>query len=341
MSVKLPKGKWMIIGTIILLILLFVGIYFFVLYPKIGLIDQKETELNMQQQLLATLESKIVETNENSIESTTTLQQLVPVKPLTEQLLLDIEKAETVSGSFVVSMSFADEEMTVEEGAVVEGGQANAGGEQGVETDAELKGMAKDSAEKVNGDEQAPAENSLPNGVKKVTVTMDIESPTYFELETFIRTLESSSRITVVEAIDFTANEEIIETEQVDKPLSYQVTLAAFYMPTLTDLLDELPKMESPEPAQKKNPFSNFGDFDQNKIVSSYIPKKEEIVKDGDNIIYTVMPGDTIYDISLRFYHSVEGIQKIRDINGIVGHLIFIGQKLIIPLEGSDTVEEK
>ena len=46
---------------------------------------------------------------------------------------------------------------------------------------------------------------------------------------------------------------------------------------------------------KKKNPFSNFGDFDQTKIESIYIPKKEEIVKDGDNIIYTVMPGDTLY----------------------------------------------
>ncbi len=336
MSMKLSKGKWLIIGTIFLLILLFVGIYFFVLYPKIGLIEQKETELKMQQQLLATLESKSVETNEHSFESTTTLQQLVPVKPLTEQLLLNIEKAETVSGSFVVSMSFADEEVTVEGGAAAEGDQ-----QVPEDIKAEQNKMDENSAEKGNEDEQIPVENSLPTGVKKVTVTMDIESPTYFELETFIRTLETSSRITVVEAIDFTANEEIIETEQVDKPLSYQVTLAAFYMPTLTDLLDELPKMESPEPAKKKNPFSNFGDFDQTKIVSSYIPKKEEIIKDGDNIIYTVMPGDTLYDISLRFYHSLEGIQKIRDINGIVGHLIFIGQKLIIPLEGSDTMKEK
>ena len=55
MNVKLPSGKWAIIGIVFLLILLFVGIYFFILYPKIGFIDRKENELVMQQQLLSTI----------------------------------------------------------------------------------------------------------------------------------------------------------------------------------------------------------------------------------------------------------------------------------------------
>ncbi|MCQ6273521.1 LysM peptidoglycan-binding domain-containing protein [Bacillus sp. V3B] len=352
MNVKLPNGKWTIIGMIILLTLLIVGIYFFVLYPKMGLIDQKEKELKTQQQLLSVLESKRVEPTKNKFASTS-IQELVPVKPLTEQLLLDIEKAEVVSGSFVSRMSFADSEVNIVEETNVEDGQA-----------------ASD-----NSGEQEPTTISLPEGVKKITVSMNIESPSYFELEDFIGTLERSKRITVVESIDFTGSDEVIEADQEDEPLSFQVTLSAFYMPTLTDLIDQLPKMENPGPAKRKNPFSTFSVYDPSKIERTHIPRKPSAVKDGENsvqdgensaegegntvqdeknpqegegnagqdgenmikdepyLIHTVKPGDTIFELAFHYYHSIEGMQKIRDANGIFGHLIFIGQKLIIPFE--------
>ncbi|KAA9023132.1 LysM peptidoglycan-binding domain-containing protein [Niallia endozanthoxylica] len=329
MNLKLPKGKWAVIGTLLTIILLFTGIYFFVLYPKIGLIERKESELNTQQKILSALQSNMVSSNKNTFASTSSLQKLVPVKPLEQQFLLDIEKAEVVSGSFVSQMGFSEAELNLTEEIPQ------------LEVDVEGEAEEEEKASAENETEEKPAAPALPAGVKKVTVTMTVESPSYFELETFLQTLENSQRITVIESIDFTANDEIIETEQIDKPLSYQVTVSAFYMPALTDLIDHLPKMESPEPANKKNPFSNFGQYDKGKVTAVYTPTNDPIVRNGEDVIYTVKPGDSLFSIAVQFYNSNEGLQKIRDTNGIIGNQIYAGQKLIIPAEKEKDAAEQ
>lgn len=267
LKLKLSSNKWVIPGLVFFLILIIVGVYFLFLYPKMGFIEQKEKELKMQQQLLKTLESNIGKSSETTSESTVALQKLVPVKPLAEQLLLNIEKAEVVSNSFVLSMDFSDAEVTIEEETPADGdrepGENNGADIKAQNEKADTVGTEEQSAEtpKDNTGKKETQKLSLPQGVKKITISMNVESPNYFDLESFIRTLENSERIMVIESIDFTANEEIIEYEQVDKPISYQVTASAFYIPTLTDLMDQLPRIEGSEPAEKKNPFSNFGDY--------------------------------------------------------------------------------
>ncbi len=237
----------MIIITSIILLLLFAGIYLFVLFPKMEKIPQKESELSTQEQLLSVLQSKITGTNSNTFENTVALQKMVPVKELSQQLLLEIEKAEVVSRSFVVNMNFDDGDVSFEHEPVEES-----------ET-------AEENETVENEEEQSREEETntitLPNGLKKTVVTLNVESPGYFEFEKFISTLENSERITVVEALDFTAGEEIIELEQSEQPIRYQVKIAAFYMPSLVDLIDQLPKMETPEPANKKTPLVKSGDL--------------------------------------------------------------------------------
>lgn len=256
MKLNLFNNKKLIgISVILFLIALFVALYFFVLYPKSNEVSMKEVELSTQEQILSTLQNKITSTNTNTFQNTVALQKMVPVKPLSQQLLLDIEKAEVVSGSFVVSMSFEDSEVEVPETE-----QQNA-----EETEA-ADGEVEEEEESI----------PLPTGVKKITVTLNVESPSYFEFEEFLRILEDSERITVVESIDFSANEEIIEMEQESTPLSYEVILSAFYMPTLTDLIEHLPKIATPEPANKKNPFSEFGDYSNSVSTKTEDPVKVE-----------------------------------------------------------------
>lgn len=352
MNIKLPKNeKLLILSTAILLIGLFAGIFFFVLYPKMQQVPIKETELKSQEQLLSALQSKITNTDSNTFQSTVSLQKLVPVKPLTEQLLLDIEKAEVVSGSFVVSMSFEDSEMTAEEQQEAE----------------EVETVEEQVDEQLNPDETTEEEETkepipLPTGVNKITVTLNVESPSYFELEKFIGILESSERIIVIDSIDFTAGEEIIDVEQTDKPLSYQVILSAFYMPTLSDLIESLPKMERPEPANKKNPLSKFGEVtegaskttgesvntsqnssDQTKNNASDESSKNDSESTNDKNTssntdvgsqeYTVKQGDNLTKISKQFFpddHKA-GILKIKEANNMKNDVIRVGQILIIP----------
>ena len=290
------------------------------------------------------MESNITESSEHTFGNSTTLQKLVPVKPLAEQLLLNIEKAEVVSGSFVVSLDFTESEVTIEEEITEETNEeateVDQVDPQNQEIKKNLENETTEMTESDNSEEEA-TKTTLPQGIQKITVTMDVESPSYFELETFIDTLENSERIMVVDSINFTGNEEITSNEQELNPISYQVTLSAFYMPQLTDLIDQLPKIDSPEPAKKKNPFSQFSYDLPNQNQSNNASTSSPIIRDGDNIIYTVKPGDTLFDLSLEYYHSLEGIKKIREANGISGHLILIGQKLTIPLKEEKNSQEE
>ena len=108
MSVKLPKKeRLLIVASIVLILGLLAGAYFLIISPKINQVTMKEKQLKSQEQLLSVLQTKDNDTNSITVESTVALQKQVPVKPLTEQLLLDIEKAEVASGSFVTICNLA------------------------------------------------------------------------------------------------------------------------------------------------------------------------------------------------------------------------------------------
>lgn len=308
---------------VFLVVALFSGLYYLVIQPKKAIIEQKESELHMQEKLLSTLQGK-TGAESNPDKSVVDLQEMVPVTSLTQQLLLYIEKAEVISGSFVLNMSFEDGEL-IEEPVQQADGQA-------VENQMEQSG-------KVDSQEEEQSNTiPLPASVKKITATLTVESPTYFEFEEFLSVLENSKRIILIESIDFTAGEELMEEEQEPLPLNYQVTFSAFYMPGLTDLLESLPKMQTPEPANKKNPLPTFGEFsnlDQlpiNSLVVDPSKKAEE---------YIVQKGDNLYTLALRFYDSISGIKVIKEANNLNNHIIFIGQKLLIPLLVDDAINEQ
>jgi type IV pilus assembly protein PilO len=94
--------------------------------------------------------------------------------------------------------------------------------------------------------------------MKKLTVNLSVESASYEDFEKFISTLESLKRIVVVESINYTGGPEITSLTDNINPLSYSLTISAFYMPTLADLQAQLPKIDTPAPAGKQNPLSQF-----------------------------------------------------------------------------------
>lgn len=64
-------------------------------------------------------------------------------------------------------------------------------------------------------------------------------------------------------------------------------------------------------------------------------PEKPETVQKqpevNDNSFHTVQPGETLYRISMKYYKSQVGIEKIRSANGLNGNEINVGQRLVIP----------
>ncbi|PUF89962.1 MULTISPECIES: pilus assembly protein PilO [unclassified Geobacillus] len=206
-----------------------IGLYFYMLYPRYQQIEELNNTVASEKKILAATRAEIAKQKSSLPESVVELQKKIPVKPLTEQLLLDLEKAEVVSDSTISSMTFNEEE--------------NATGEQ-QKTDASSKTEQSSSR--------------LPDGLKKVTVQLTVQSPSYYQLERFLQTLENLNRIVSIESLSFTGNPELTSVDTEVNPLTYSVTVSAFYYPKLAKLQNMLPQIDVPPPSKKRNPLTEI-----------------------------------------------------------------------------------
>ncbi|AIE60907.1 hypothetical protein [Bacillus methanolicus] len=259
MNLHLSKMQiLLIILAFFLFISIFTGSYYLYLAPIIQKIDRDKADLKMLNQQTAIIESRLNQVKENTVLSTMELQKQVPVKRLLDQLLLDIDKAEIVSDTYISEIKL-----------------------DGTEADETIKSTGNNSREAtenhadannndLNKDENNEASSSskdaaLPNGIKKTTITIMAEADTYFEMEKFIDSLQSLQRIVKVEGLSFTAPKEIYKVGQDQKPIEFELTIAAYYYPKLEDLQKELPPLDTPRISNKKNPFSGFSDVDKDE----------------------------------------------------------------------------
>ncbi|WP_160721983.1 pilus assembly protein PilO [Bacillus sp. USDA818B3_A] len=249
------KDKWILAAGALLLVLIFVYAQFFSLSPLKSELSVKQQSLESEQKLLETISEKNAETTSQTAEDTKELQKKLPVKPLQEQLILDLEKAETLSNSKISSMGFS-KDVDVSTASA----DTNTSNQQtsGTQATTNKSPTAQNTTTQQTTDQQTAAAQTP--ALKKLTVSLKVESPTYKDLEKFIETLESLQRIVVIESISYSGGQEITSLVQETQPLSYSLTFSAFYMPGLTDLVAQLPKIDSPAPAGKENPLSEFPD---------------------------------------------------------------------------------
>jgi type IV pilus assembly protein PilO len=256
MKLHLSKiDKIILLTGILLLVLIILFAQFIKLSPLKSDVSLKQQSLETEQKLLEVVTQTKVDDTAQVAEDTRELQKKVPVKPLLEQFILDLEKAETVSNSVISSMSFTkDADVTIATPDTAATDQTNATQES---TTTEESSATTQEATATT--DQATTQTAS-NGLKKLSVSLSVESPTYEDLEKFIQTLESLERIVVVESISYSGGEEITSLEQKPEKLSYSLTVSAYYLPTLDDLIAELPQIDAPAPANKKNPLSSFSD---------------------------------------------------------------------------------
>ncbi|OLS41531.1 hypothetical protein [Bacillus sp. MRMR6] len=249
MKLRLSKREKLVMLFGILLVALFITIVqFMMLSPLKTDLETKEQTLKTEQKLLETITQKKADETTKVVEDTRELQKKVPVAPLQEQFVLDLERAETVSSSLVKSMSFAKD---VDVPVAPPAPETAANGET-TDEDLEVK-----TVQEVTAEQEAQAANTV-TGLKKLTISLSVESPTYGDLEKFISTLESLNRIVVVESISYSGGKEItsLDSKDAEEKLTYSLTVSAYYLPTLNDLIADLPKIDAPGPANKKNPLS-------------------------------------------------------------------------------------
>lgn len=250
MNLQISKKQMGLIFLVIFfMVSLVAGVYYLFMKPLNEQLERKHSELEMANQGLVLVENQLKQFTEKTVISSMKLQKQVPVKRLLDQLVLDIEKAEIISDTKINELklngSESDEEVVFKTN---ENEAATSGNNQSDSENTESTNSSKVPEEK------------LPNGIKKISVTLKGDANTYFEMESFINSLENLKRIIKVDALKYTGVEEIYSVEQKDQPVEFELTIAGYYFPKLEDLRNELPPLDTPESANKKNPLSSFSD---------------------------------------------------------------------------------
>ena len=234
MSLRIQTKDVLLILLTFIIGAVLIGILYFRIYQPILIQSNAlDSELKLETKQLEIIQKRLGDNHLESIEGTVELQRKVPVQPLADQLLLDLEKAEVVSGVQIKEISFTEDALNVE---------------------ANLETLDEEAGEEIE-----PV-TPLPDGMKQITATLSIDAKDYFEFEDFLAEIETLRRMMKVDQFSVSGPSETTTSIGEEEAISFQVSVSGFYMPTLLELIDQLPQVNAPAPANKKDPFSRFPD---------------------------------------------------------------------------------
>ncbi len=267
--------KVLILGIFcLLLILSLVASYYYFIPPLNNKIAQAEEQLTTEKKLLEVVQSQQqqVEMKLSPYELQLLLRQ-VPVRPLVDQFILDLEKAEIYSDSMIVNYGFADEEFSgVEVSSESQNNQTEANSQSSVNnpTEADSQNSENNQAEadaqsSENNQAEADAQSSENNQAEadtqsnenshRVTVTMSVISPGYEELLNFLERIEQLERVTKIDELSFSGYPEVTMVEQTAEEITFSIAISTFYLPELEQFSQFLPKINYPGRSQRFNPL--------------------------------------------------------------------------------------
>lgn len=93
----------------------------------------------------------------------------------------------------------------------------------------------------------------------------------------------------------------------------------------------EKEKIASEEKLKKEQAEKERVELAEKKKAEEAQAEKEKAEKKPDPKIHVVAPKETFYSISVKYYNTGKGADKIKAANGITSNEIYIGQSLIIP----------
>lgn len=228
------KKKLLIVGSLLvmLILLVFIG-YNSYLQPKLTDIQILNANVAEQQVLIQQLEEQLrdeVRENNHNVDRSTSLQKVLPVTQLTDQFLLDINKAEELANVRILDMYFKYDQPVYEwesydqnslEINQIDGSSNN--GESEVEVVETMSPM-------IQGEQVS--------GLMKQSATLNIKVNTYEHLARFLDELDQLERKVNIESVLFSGDEVEQVFDGVD-PILFEVVVSSFYFPRAEELEQE------------------------------------------------------------------------------------------------------
>lgn len=219
-----------LLGTLLTIGLLVYG-YFVVINPIKDESNNLISQIKLQQTILNNKQTNSSDKIDDakSIDSSL-LQKELPVKPLDEQILLYLEKAEASSKVYITAISSGNSQ---EEGSQLSVDEL----QQNVETEAETNEQ-NDNA-------------STSKQVNAVVYNLEVAYSYYEELHDFLTEIEQSTRLLQIDSITISRDEdETTSTLPIKSTAS--IVIKAFYAPNLKELTKQDPTVEIPTSCEKR-----------------------------------------------------------------------------------------
>lgn len=224
--VSSKRTSHVLLGVFILV--LFLALYYYLLFPKKTEIAMKETALLSIDADIQSLQAQIEASSWNgqSAESDFILLKKLPLSRELDQIILSIEEIELISDSQIQSVTFNNYDEILLDSELAQSTQ------QTEETQNETTdGTVTADSELVTDPVSQLDVTSLPPDLKLITFNINVSTKNYEQLKIFIGELEQLERVFKIEGVNFTLPGEVefASEEDIDLAINADILLTTFY----------------------------------------------------------------------------------------------------------------
>ena len=234
MKLSSSKNSGPILIAVLVAALLF-AVYYYIVLPKQEEADMLESSVNSLRSEDSTLNEQIVSIQEEQSRESSNefaLRKKVPDNREIDELLLNIEEIEYVSGSRIQSISFNNYDSLVSASTLTDPNAVT-------ETEENAEGQTEASEEQTTDTttEQVTttpvstiAVETLPPNLKLITFNVDVESPNHDKLKQFIKEIERLERVMHIDTVGYNLpGEENTFAEDASDIVAATIQVTTFY----------------------------------------------------------------------------------------------------------------
>ncbi|WP_240374721.1 hypothetical protein [Bacillus piscicola] len=217
MSVNMEKKHWIVLllGIVLLCVITFFQ-YKTTVQPLEAEKERQMKELERWEEQAAALRSGTAESPGEQAAARFKYEQQLPRAPRPDQFLLDLDKAEEISNSYILSVERLGEgEWPFSE----------------VEDEREALVIEEPEDPPEESVEPETARVSVPENVRTLSYMVTVRARAYTNVKRFVEVLDHSSRLIHIEKLQFTGEEEWVRKDQEREPIQVTLMVTAYYYP--------------------------------------------------------------------------------------------------------------
>ncbi|MEG0258619.1 MAG: potassium transporter [Lysinibacillus sp.] len=196
-SISSSKNSAILLLIALIAAILF-AVYYYVVTPKLDEVEAKEASISTLNDEITSIKGQIttIETKQQAAASNTlAMRKKVPQKRVIENVILNIEEIEAVTGTRIETIEFNNYDSLVLDSAITDPNAPVVEEGQPTDENAEEKPAEPPTS--------TIAKESLPPELKLVTFSIEVAALDFESLQDFLKEIENIERVMKIDTFDF------------------------------------------------------------------------------------------------------------------------------------------